>query len=210
GGTGILLVAVGVGGLLFWRGIQPGTLVDPETLAGPDTLVLLSLDLRREDPGVSAALARLVQREGMRKKRRLPAWALWMLGGGTESLPLRAAAVLPVRLVVAVDRPPGGELTGGCVVSLSRYFPRLPSALGASPDPQVEGLPVLRPSARGGYWTGLLANNILLSSEADGLRILAARVGGRTSQPGPLFDAVREATPPPADGIGILLNPGDR
>jgi len=207
----IVLFLAGLTVFFLWRTVRRGELVVPESLAGPDTVALISFDLRRDDPGAAKALARIVDRDEKRKSHRLPAWAWWLLGGGSSSaLPLGAAAVLPVRLVLAVDRPAGGEVSGGVVVSLSKYSSRLPEAMGASPDPQVEGLPVVHPSRRGEAWTGIYANNILLSRDAEGLRAIAARLGGRSEPPGALFEALREAVPSGGDGFGIVVNPGDR
>src|SRR5262245_28654583 len=111
GGLALLCV---VALLLLWRAVRPGQLVVPQTLAGPDTVLLVAFDLTRDDPGIAAGLARVLANDEKRKTPRLPRWVRWMFGGGTESsLPLTAGAVLPMRVVFAVDRPPGGEAAGG-------------------------------------------------------------------------------------------------
>jgi len=208
--AGAAVLAAGI--LLFsvWRSVRTGALLEPEALAGPDTVALLSFTVRTDDPGVAAALVHLQEMESRRKHSRLPPWARWLLAGsGAGSLSPQAAAVMPLRILASLDRAEDGHEWGVLVLSLSRYSDRIRSVLGTDPGKTRHGVAVATPKNPSDPYAALAGNNIVLSGSEAGLDRAIDRLAG-DDQPSELYRTASEAAPRRAAGFAVVLNPGDR
>src|SRR3989454_10313097 len=202
--AGILLFAV-------WRSVRTGAaLLEPEALAGPDTVALLSFTLRTDDPGVAAALVHLQEMESRKKHSRLPPWARWLLAGsGGGSLSPQAAAVMPLRILASLDRAEDGHEWGVLVLSLSRYSDRIRSVLGTDQGKTRHGVAVATPKNPRDPYAALAGNNIVLSGNEAGLDRAIDRLAG-DDQPSELYRRAAESAPRRAAGFAVVLNPGAR